>query len=103
MIQYTRFEVSVLVLNPCRGAGVCDPEGEPVTEEHSNTFGNGNKLLWLQDTTLVQVLEACYKLLVKGAVGEDLKSWMECIIRVLDAILFITSKEFLIVWNTEGF
>ncbi|XP_042558922.1 serine/threonine-protein kinase ATR [Clupea harengus] len=74
-----------------RGAGVCDPEGEPVTEEHSNTLSNdGNKLLWLQDTTLVQVLETCYKLLVKGAVGEDLKSWMECIIRVLDAILFIT-------------
>ncbi|XP_076149495.1 serine/threonine-protein kinase ATR isoform X1 [Alosa pseudoharengus] len=72
-----------------RGAGVRLPEGEK-NEDLSNSLSNGNKLVWLQEKTLVQVLDTCYKVLVKSAVGEDLKSWMECIIRILDAILFIT-------------
>lgn len=84
---------SYFVLNTCRGDGLCFPEGGE-KEKHS-FIHHGRKLVWLQENTSAQVLDTCYKLLVRSAIEEDLKSWMECIIKILDAILFITSKELL--------
>ncbi|KAL2098334.1 hypothetical protein ACEWY4_007541 [Coilia grayii] len=69
-----------------RGAGVCFPE----EDKKICTSDSANKLVWLQEKTLEQVLDTCYKLLLKCLVEEDLIFWMECIIRIVDAILFIT-------------
>ncbi|XP_063067093.1 serine/threonine-protein kinase ATR [Engraulis encrasicolus] len=78
-------------LGTYRKAAKCSEE-----QINNSDFDLANKLVWLCEKTLEQVLDACYKLLLKCQAEEDLISWMDCIIRSVDAVLFI------IIHNREG-
>uniref|UniRef100_A0AAY4APV8 Serine/threonine-protein kinase ATR n=1 Tax=Denticeps clupeoides TaxID=299321 RepID=A0AAY4APV8_9TELE len=51
------------------------------------------QLVWFQQRTLVEVVEKCHSVLSNSAAGEDLKPCMDRVLRILDAILYMNSKD----------